>query len=375
VKEIEKVSSKLTKGEAKSTRAFVDVDQPTRFSLFRIFRRSDTTSPTEDESVSGKSFRSLASTGSKNQKDERKFSRAHVISRARATRKGKGCAYVIKTVSPDVDKITYMKGNVDIAMEAKYLSSLYHRNIIELAAVSASAPCTKKYFLVLERMETTLTSRLKSWMDRDRMNQSMMACFGGPKRNEQLYVERIEASYDIASALYYLHTKNIVYRDLKTDNIGFDNQNVLKIFDFGLAKELNDEDKQPDGTYRNMTAMTGAIRYMAPEVGTRKPYNHSADVFSWAMLMWFMLALEPPFGLYTDNMIMDRCWVKGYRPVIFKRWSNNMKDTIKNAWDQNPAERPSFLDISLALKQELKNFDVDDSKFAGSSSTSLNSDQ
>jgi serine/threonine protein kinase len=266
-----------------------------------------------------------------------------------------------------------MKGNVDIAMEAKYLSSLYHRNIIELAAVSSSAPCTRKFFLVLERMEETLTSRLKTWMDRERMNQGIMACFGGARRTEQLYVERVEAAYDIASALYYLHTKNIIYRDLKPDNVGFDGQNVLKIFDFGLAKELRAEDQESDGTYRNMTAMTGAIRYMAPEVGMRKTYNLSADVFSWAMLMWFILALEPPFGLYTENMIMDRCWAKGYRPVIFKRWNNIIKDIIKQAWDQNPSARPSFLDVSLALKQELMNFDH--SKFAGSSITSLNSDQ
>ena len=36
---------------------------------------------------------------------------------------------------------------------------------------------------------------------------------------------------------------------------------------------------------------------MAPEVGLGQPYNLAADVYSWSMLMWFMLALEPPFGL------------------------------------------------------------------------------
>eukprot|EP00539_Tryblionella_compressa_P014395 CAMPEP_0178828824 /NCGR_PEP_ID=MMETSP0746-20121128/8040_1 /TAXON_ID=913974 /ORGANISM="Nitzschia punctata, Strain CCMP561" /LENGTH=467 /DNA_ID=CAMNT_0020490839 /DNA_START=75 /DNA_END=1478 /DNA_ORIENTATION=- len=342
-------------------------------SMFRIFRRGNS-SNSDADSVAA-SFKSIdTSTSNKLKRDERKLSRNYVINRAKATRSNRKCGYVVKAVSPDVDKITYMKGNVDIALEAKYLSALYHRNIIELAAVSSSRPCSKRYFLVLERMEETLTARLKSWMDRERMAQGIMACFGGAKKAEQLYTERIEASYDISSALYYLHTNKIIYRDLKPDNIGFDCHNVLKIFDFGLAKELLDEDKDASGRYRNMTAMTGAIRYMAPEVGTGKPYNLSADVYSWAMLMWFILALEPPFGLYTDNMIMDRAWVKGYRPVIFKRWSDTVKDVIKNAWHQDPLQRPSFLDISLSLKQELVD-STDDNKFVGSSSTSITSEQ
>jgi serine/threonine protein kinase len=172
-----------------------------------------------------------------------------------------------------------------------------------------------------------------------------------------LYIDRIEASYDIASALKYVHSRNIVYRDVKPDNIGFDRNNILKLFDFGLCKELKEEDMDQQGYYRNMTALTGAIRYMSPEVGTGRPYNLSADVYSWAMLMWFILALEPPFGLYTENMIMDRAWTRGYRPVVFHRWTNNIQELIRSAWDHNPSRRPSFLDITLSLKQELMNFD------------------
>jgi serine/threonine protein kinase len=265
---------------------------------------------------------------------------------------------VVKSVSTGVDKVTYMKGNVDIAMEAKYLSALYHRNIIELAAVSSAKPCTTGYFIVLERMEETLGTRLKKWMDTERMNTGVMGCFGGSKNLERLYVERIEASYDIASAMYYLHSKNIMYRDLKPDNIGFDRVGVLKLFDFGLAKELDEDDQEADGTYRNMTAMTGAIRYMAPEVGLGDSYNLAADVYAWSMLMWFILALEPPFGLYTEDMIMNCAWRKGHRPVIFKRWNKNIQRVLKSSWDSNISKRPSFMDIVHVLKQELVDCDA-----------------
>jgi serine/threonine protein kinase len=120
---------------------------------------------------------------------------------------------------------------------------------------------------------------------------------------------------------------------------------------------LKEEDKDSQGMYRNMTAMTGAIRYMSPEVGTGKPYNLAADVYSWAMLMWFVLALEPPFGMYTEKMIMDRAWTRGYRPVVFRRWTKNIQDLIRSAWQQNPSNRPSFLDVTLSLKQEILNCD------------------
>jgi hypothetical protein len=42
---------------------------------------------------------------------------------------------------------------------------------------------------------------------------------------------------------------------------------------------------------------TGAIRYMAPEVGKGEPYNLKADVYSWSMLFWFIIKLEPPMGM------------------------------------------------------------------------------
>lgn len=57
---------------------------------------------------------------------------------------------------------------------------------------------------------------------------------------------------------------SVIYRDLKPDNIGFDVRGDVKIFDLGLAKEIDPKTKLEDGTY-NLTADTGSLRYMAPE--------------------------------------------------------------------------------------------------------------
>jgi serine/threonine protein kinase len=160
----------------------------------------------------------------------------------------------------------------------------------------------------------------------------------------------------------------------KPDNIGFDTNGVLKIYDFGLAKELLNGDRMKDGLYKNMTALTGAIRYMAPEVGIGKPYNLYADVYSWSMVMWFILALEPPFGFFTEDMIQDRVFKRGTRPAIFKRWNETIGELMRASWDVDIKSRPSFLEISLLLKQELIDCDGLTVMTGSSANSSVDSD-
>ena len=75
------------------------------------------------------------------------------------------------------------------------------------------------------------------------------------------------AAYDISRAMMHFHKNNILYRDLKPENIGFDIRNDVKIFDLGLAKEIHEEERLPDGTYQ-LTGLTGSLRYM---VSSLKP--------------------------------------------------------------------------------------------------------
>lgn len=142
----------------------------------------------------------------------------------------------------------------------------------------------------------------------------------------------------------------------KPDNIGFDYAGVLKIFDFGLAKELQESERTEGGLYK-MTGLTGALRYMAPEVGLSQPYNLSADVYSWAIVFWYILALEPPFCLYSPSMINDRVFLRDYRPKLFTRWSPRIANIINQSWSKNVNERPTFEDIMVVLKSQLAEMD------------------
>ena len=64
----------------------------------------------------------------------------------------------------------------------------------------------------------------------------------------------------------------------------------MKLFDFGLAKEIQDSDivAGTNPVTYNMTGQTGSYRYMAPEVAKELPYNETADVYSFAILFSYV---------------------------------------------------------------------------------------
>ena len=119
------------------------------------------------------------------------------------------------------------------------------------------------------------------------------------KRLEDLQ-ERLKVALEIAEALEYLHSLNILHRDIKPDNIGFDIDGNIQLIDFGLAKELKESDKNINGKYE-LTGNTGVWCYMAPEVAKGWAYDKTVDVYSFGILLWEICALERPFSQYTKE--------------------------------------------------------------------------
>jgi serine/threonine protein kinase len=120
------------------------------------------------------------------------------------------------------------------------------------------------FFIVVDRLTGTLESTLETWRkEKENSHDGLMARFSGDfrqKKHDEL-MQRIKIAADIADAMAYLHALNIIYRDLKPDNIGFDQHGTLKLFDFGLAKELKLGLKKANGKYK-LTGNTG--RYDNP---------------------------------------------------------------------------------------------------------------
>ncbi|CAI4224907.1 unnamed protein product [Auanema sp. JU1783] len=101
---------------------------------------------------------------------------------------------------------------------------------------------------------------------------------------------------EIVSALDYIHSKNIVYRDLKPENLMLTKEGHIKMADFGFAKELKDR------TY----TLCGTPEYLAPESLSNKGHNKAVDWWALGVLIYEMMAGRPPFRGKTTTEIYDR---------------------------------------------------------------------
>lgn len=274
---------------------------------------------------------------------------ARYVSKAKAKGTSK---YVVKQVNGELqhhDKVSYLKALVDIELEAKYMAALNHPNILRVRGLSNPSP-TGETFLILDRLKVTLGKKLSDWLQRHRQCSGFTGAITGSKaKKEELLAERLVAAHNIADALDYLHSRNIIFRDCKPDNIGFCSHGSLRLFDFGLAREVQEKDRVKKTDVYRLTGLTGAIRYMAPEVGLKKAYNFKADVYSWSQLMWYILELEPPLGVYTPEMFLERVFKRGTRPAVMDWWPEGMGDLMKKCWSAKIKERPDFARVKDVL--------------------------
>jgi serine/threonine protein kinase len=121
-----------------------------------------------------------------------------------------------------------------------------------------------------------------------------------------------------------------------------------------LAKELNIDNRLEDGTY-HLTPCTGSIAFMAPEVMLGKTYCESCDVYSMAILMYHMLALQFGFSDITPDTYCERVHIGGERPVLEDvGLSNGIKTILEKGWHvDHIKQRPTMQEFAKMVKDEI----------------------
>ena len=153
-------------------------------------------------------------------------------------------------------------------------------------------------------------------------------------------------------AILYFHSKGIVHRDLKLDNVMIDgvgtgdlNDIRVKMIDFGMSKFTN-----YGGKKINLTTYAGTLDFMAPEILDGNDYDLTCDIWSLDVIAYFMLTGKPPF-YGKDDLDLVRRITSGNYEFAEEDWKDISKDAQK--WIQRmlklkPGQR---MEPKVALEQ------------------------
>ncbi|KAL8158252.1 serine/threonine-protein kinase 52-like [Apium graveolens] len=153
----------------------------------------------------------------------------------------------------------------------------------------------------------------------------------------------VQLALDLARGLSYLHSKKIVHRDVKAENMLLDYRRNLKIADFGVARV---EAQNP----KDMTGETGTLGYMAPEVLDGKPYNRKCDVYSFGVCLWEIYCCDLPYVNLSFAEVSSAVVRQNLRPDIPRCCPSSFASIMKKCWDVNPQKRPEMEEVVRLLE-------------------------
>jgi serine/threonine protein kinase len=244
----------------------------------------------------------------------------------------------------------------DLAVEAAFMSTLDHEHILSVRGLPMDGLQAwgdgqhDGYFIVMDRLlGGTLDQRILDWQNSGARVPTI--------------AQRTAMAAQLASALEYLHSNRIIFRDLKPANIGLTADHHIKLLDFGLCRELPHH-REPSACGRYDMSGVGTRRYMAPEIINDAKYNLKADVYGWSMVFWEMLSLTKPYAPYSTTDHRREVCERGDRPDYLYHVPRTIQQLLQRAWDQNVPRRLSMdqvvqhLRMAMAESEQLANHEL-----------------
>ncbi|KAM6976853.1 vascular endothelial growth factor receptor 1 [Aplochiton taeniatus] len=164
--------------------------------------------------------------------------------------------------------------------------------------------------------------------------------------NTPLFLEDlISFSFQVARGMEFLASRKCIHRDLAARNILLSEDKVVKICDFGLARDLY---KDPDYVRKGDARLP--LKWMSPEAIFDKVFTTQSDVWSYGVLLWeiFSLGTSPYPGLHIDEEFCHRL-KEGIRMRAPEYSTPEIYSTMLACWEASPLDRPTFTELVETL--------------------------
>ena len=225
------------------------------------------------------------------------------------------------------------KSEIEAALnEIRLLASLSHPNIIGYKETFYDNP-SKTLNIVMEFADGGDLAKKIDY------NKKHRCCF-----DENIIWDWI---FQLLNGLTYLHSHQIIHRDLKSANVFLMKNGVLKIGDLNVSKLSKNDYAR---------TKTGTPFYLAPEVWEDRPYDYKCDIWSLGCIIYELCTMSPPFrGTNFKNLYQNI--KKGEYNPIPREYSNDMNQIIRMMLIPNPNKRYSAKELldSNIIKNRIKN--------------------
>ena len=207
-------------------------------------------------------------------------------------------------------------------LELQILAKLNHPNIVKLLG---TVPGELDFMLVFELCEG---GSLRSFLNKN--------------DNVPLSAELFQTwSKQAARAIQYLHQMKIVHKDVKCENYLIANDNILKLADFGLAKEM----EKTVGMATHRATWT----HMAPELLESCELSPKFDIFAFGVVVWEMLTGQIPYeGMGYQAIVWHVCH-QNKRLEIPHHCPEHLRELMMLCWQEDHNKRPSSEEVLMLL--------------------------
>ena len=165
----------------------------------------------------------------------------------------------------------------------------------------------------------------------------------------------ISWAYQIARGMSHLSNRKIIHGDLAARNVLLATNNLIKICDFGLARNM-----QQNQIYQKVSSGPLPIKWMAVESLTHRIFSSQSDVWSFGIVLWelFSLARTPYPGVQADESFARKL-ESGYRMSKPSFSTDDLYKVMTDCWLAEPELRPTFNELAEKMGEELKDGEKD----------------